>query len=76
MLVAVAACEFGRGATMTDSVAVATLYDGSVVRGRLTTDHAASSYGQPVFVGNDGQAIDWIAIREVKVQPGQIKVTQ
>jgi len=58
---------------MTDSVAVATLYDGSVVRGRLTTEHAASSYGQPVFVGDDGEAIDWLVIRDVKIQPGQGK---
>ena len=48
-----------------DTKATATLSDGSKVRGRLTTDHAASSYGQPVFVDSDGQAIDWLNIREV-----------
>ena len=33
------------------------LVDGRVVDGRLTTDNAASSYGQPV-VEVDGQAVD------------------
>ena len=48
-----------------DTKATATLTDGSKIKGRLTTDHAASSYGQPVFVDSDGQAIDWISIVSV-----------
>jgi len=48
-----------------DTKATATLIDGSKIKGRLTTDHAASSYGQPVFVDDDGQAIDWISIQSV-----------
>lgn len=45
-----------------DTKAIATLIDGSKVKGRLTTDHAASSYGQPVFVDTDNEAIDWASI--------------
>ncbi len=48
-----------------DTKATATLIDGSKVQGRLTTDHAASSYGQPVFVDNDNQAVNWAAIANV-----------
>lgn len=48
-----------------DTKATATLIDGSKVKGRLTTDHAASSYGQPVFVDTSGQAIDWMSIASV-----------
>ncbi len=50
---------------MDDTKATATLLDGSKVKGRLTTDHAASSYGQPVFVDGDGQAIDWLSIQAI-----------
>jgi hypothetical protein len=35
--------------------------------GRLTTEHAASSYGQPVFVDSGGQAYDWISIAELSI---------
>lgn len=45
--------------------ATAILIDGSKAKGRLTTEHSASSYGQPVFVDNDGQAIDWISIMSI-----------
>jgi hypothetical protein len=48
-----------------DTKVIATLIDGSKVRGRLSTDHAASSYSQPVFVDDAGQAYNWTAIREV-----------
>lgn len=48
-----------------DAAATATLYDGTKVKGRLTTEHAASSYNQPVFVGDDGQAYDWAWIADV-----------
>jgi hypothetical protein len=49
-----------------DTKATATMIDGSKVKGRLTTDHAASSYGKPVFVDDsDGQAIDWLSIQSI-----------
>jgi hypothetical protein len=48
-----------------DTKATATLLDGTKVSGRLTTDHAASSYGQPVFVDASGQAYNWISIAEI-----------
>lgn len=48
-----------------DTKATATLRDGSKVSGRLTTAHAASSYGQPVFVDDDGQAYNWSDIVDV-----------
>jgi len=47
------------------SQATATLCDGTRRKGVLTTDHAASSYGQPVFVDANGQAYDWISISEI-----------
>lgn len=50
---------------------IATLYDGTKVRGVMTTDHAASSYGQPVFV-SDGQAYDWIGIASISTHPGSM----
>jgi len=48
-----------------DTKATATLLDGSKVSGRLTTAHAASSYGHPVFVDDDGQAYNWSDIVDV-----------
>lgn len=42
--------------------AIATLHDGTKVRGCLTTEHPASSFGQPVFADDNGQAIDWVSI--------------
>jgi hypothetical protein len=48
-----------------DTKATATLHDGSKVSGRLTTDHSASSYGQPVFVDDDGQAYNWADIADI-----------
>ncbi len=45
--------------------ATATLHDGRKVIGRLTTDHAASSYGQPVFVDENGQAYNWAEIANI-----------
>ncbi len=50
---------------MDDTKATATMIDGSKVKGRLTTDHAASSYGKPVFVDDAGQAIDWLSIQSI-----------
>jgi len=56
-----------------DTKATATLRNGSKVSGRLTTAHAASSYGQPVFVDNDGQAYNWSDIVDVKTTEAQSK---
>ena len=38
-------------------------FEGKVhyARAKITTDHPASSYGQPVIVLEDGGAIDWIS---------------
>lgn len=47
--------------------AIATILGGLTVVGRLTTEHAASSYGLPVFVDEDGRAYD--AIEIVNVTP-------
>lgn len=48
-----------------DTKATATLTDGTKVVGRLTTEHAASSYGQPVFVDDAGQAYNWASITDI-----------
>lgn len=58
---------------MTDGehVAIAKLIDGSTLTGKLTTEHAASSYGRPVFVSDDGQALDWAMIAGV-IDRGQL----
>jgi len=52
-----------------DTKATATLINGWKIKGWLTTDHAASSYGQPVFVDNDRQAVDWASIVDVSTAP-------
>ena len=46
--------------------AIAQLYDGTKINGQLTTDNPASSYGQKVFVDDNGQAIDWAMIVNVE----------
>lgn len=52
--------------------AIATLRDGEQITGKLTTDHAASSYGQPVFVDEDNQAFNWFDIADVTtIEPGK-----
>jgi len=48
-----------------DTKATATLTNGQKVKGRLTTDHAASSYNQPVFVDEDNQAYNWSEISDI-----------
>ena len=48
-----------------DTKATATLVDGAKIKGRLTTDHAASSYNQPVFVDENNQAYDWWQIKDI-----------
>lgn len=48
-----------------DTKATATLASGQKVKGRLTTDHAASSYGQPVFVDENNQVYNWAEIATV-----------
>lgn len=45
--------------------ATAILQSGEEISGYLTTEHAASSYGQPVFADEDGQAYNWIEIANV-----------
>lgn len=57
-----------------DTKVIATLRNGSKISGRLTTAHAASSYGQPVFVDDSsGQAYDWSDIVDVKTTEAQSK---
>lgn len=53
--------------------ATATLTNGDKVKGRLTTEHAASSYGQPVFVDSNNQAYNWVDIAEIVTTKGQSK---
>jgi len=56
-----------------DEIAIATLYNGDKIRGRLTRDHAASSYGQPVFVDEKGQAWNWAGLASVEVEKQQAR---
>lgn len=56
-----------------DTKATATLTNGLKVKGRLTTDHAASSYNQPVFVDEDNQAYNWAEITDIVTTAGQSK---
>ena len=56
-----------------DTKAIATMQDGSKVSGRLTTDHAASSYNQPVFVDDNNQAYNWSAIADIQTTSAQSK---
>jgi len=56
-----------------DTKAIATLTNGEKIRGKLTTEHAASSYGQPVFVDDDNQAYNWIDIADVTTTAAQSK---
>lgn len=52
--------------------AIATLRNGEQITGKLTTDHAASSYGQPVFVDGANQAFNWFDIADVTtIEPGK-----
>ena len=46
--------------------AIAQLYDGTKINEPVTTDNPASSYGQKVFVDDNGQAIDWAMIVNVE----------
>ena len=48
-------------------IAIIQTFDGpQEVEGRLTTDHAASSSRQPVFVDQDGQAYDrWQVVKTI-----------
>lgn len=56
-----------------DTKATVTLTDGSKVGGKLTTEHAASSYGQPVFVADDGTAYNWAEIANITTTTGSAK---
>ena len=53
--------------------AIVTLANGNRIRGFLTTEHAASSYGQPVFVDKDNQAYNWIDIADITTTEAQSK---
>lgn len=53
--------------------ATAILTSGQKVKGWLTTDHASSSYSQPVFVGNDGQAYNWAEIATITTTEARSK---
>lgn len=55
-----------------DTKATATLRNGNTVGGRLTTAHALSSYGQPVFVDDDGQAYNWIDIVSISTAAAEL----
>jgi len=56
-----------------DKKAIATLVTSKRIRGRLTTEHAASSYGQPVFVGDDNHAYNWVNIIDINTTEAQSK---
>lgn len=56
-----------------DVKAIATLINGQQIKGRLTTEHAASSYGQPVFVNEDNQAYNWAEIKNIVTTETQSK---
>jgi hypothetical protein len=56
-----------------DTKATAILKNGSKVKGRLTTEHAASSYGQPVFVDEENQAYNWAEIASLVTTEAQSK---
>ena len=53
---------------------VLTLKGEKEIRGRLTTDHSASSYNQPVFVDDNGQAFDDQQIISIKLEEAQNKM--
>jgi hypothetical protein len=53
--------------------ATATHINGQKIKGYLTTEHAASSYGQPVFVDADNQAYNWSEIEDIMTTEGQRK---
>lgn len=56
-----------------DTQATAILVTGTKVRGRLTTEHSASSYNQPVFVDEDNQAYNWAEIANIITTAGRGK---
>ncbi len=45
---------------------IVTLEGTKEIEGTLTTDHAASSYGKPVFVDAEGNAYDSWQVREIR----------
>ncbi len=53
-----------------------TLVTGQVVRATLTTEHPASSYGQPVPVAEDGGAFDAWMIADVRPARRLMNVSQ
>lgn len=56
-----------------DTQATALLVTGGKVKGRLTTEHSASSYNQPVFVDENNQAYNWAEIANIVTTEGRGK---
>lgn len=56
-----------------DTKATATLTNGQRVKGRLTTEHSASSYNQPVFVDEENQAYNWAEIADIMTTEARSK---
>jgi hypothetical protein len=52
--------------------ATATLRNGKEIAGYLTTEHAASSYGQPVFMDENRQAYNWAEIENVSTAASEL----
>lgn len=55
---------------MSDERVLVTMVTGQVVRAVRTTEHPASSYGQPVLVADDGDVIDTLWVLNVQPDPG------
>lgn len=53
--------------------ATATTINGQKVKGRLTTEQAESSYGQPVFVDKNNQVYNWADIVDIITTAAQSK---
>ena len=56
-----------------DTKAIATLNNGEKIKGKLTTEHAASSYGHPVFVDENNRAYNWTDIADITTTAAQSK---
>lgn len=54
-----------------DTQATAILTNGQKVKGRLTTEHSASSYNRPVFVDENNQAYNWAEIANIITTEGR-----
>lgn len=56
-----------------DTQATAILTNGQKVKGRLTTEHSASSYNRPVFVDEENQVYNWAEIANIVTTAGRGK---